>query len=50
MLEQPPSYTGHNIGMAQLRDEQKIMASRSTRPHSQQSSIVTRTHFRPVGS
>jgi NAD(P)-dependent dehydrogenase (short-subunit alcohol dehydrogenase family) len=50
MLEQPPSYTGHNIGMAQLRDEQKIMVSRSARPHTQQSSIVTRTHLRPVDS
>jgi hypothetical protein len=36
--------------MAQLRDEQKIMASRSARPHTQQSSIVTRTHLRSVDS
>jgi len=28
MLRQPPSYTGHNISMAALRDEQGIMASR----------------------
>jgi citronellol/citronellal dehydrogenase len=28
MLRQPPSYTGHNVGMAALRDEQGIMASR----------------------
>jgi citronellol/citronellal dehydrogenase len=28
MLRQPASYTGHNIGMAALRDEQGIMASR----------------------
>jgi citronellol/citronellal dehydrogenase len=28
MLSQPSSYTGHNVGMAALRDEQGIMASR----------------------
>jgi citronellol/citronellal dehydrogenase len=28
MLRQPPSYTGHNVGMAALRDERGIMASR----------------------
>jgi citronellol/citronellal dehydrogenase len=28
MLRQPASYTGHNVGMAALRDEQGIMASR----------------------
>src|SRR5438132_5825315 len=37
MLEQPPSYTGHNAGMAQLRAEQRIMPSRAARPHRQQS-------------
>jgi citronellol/citronellal dehydrogenase len=30
MLRQPSSYTGHNVGMAALRDEQGIMASRVT--------------------
>jgi citronellol/citronellal dehydrogenase len=29
MLRQPPAYTGHNVGMAALRDEQGIMASRA---------------------
>ena len=29
MLEQPASYTGHNEGMAALRAEHGIMASRS---------------------
>jgi citronellol/citronellal dehydrogenase len=29
MLEQPPSYTGHNVGMARLRADQGIMASRA---------------------
>ena len=48
MLEQPPSYTGHNVGMARLRDEQGIMASRAERPHRQQSQIVTDTHLRPL--
>jgi NAD(P)-dependent dehydrogenase (short-subunit alcohol dehydrogenase family) len=28
MLRQPPSYTGHNVGMRALRDEEGIMASR----------------------
>jgi NAD(P)-dependent dehydrogenase (short-subunit alcohol dehydrogenase family) len=32
MLRQPPSYTGQNVGMAALRDEAGIMASR-VRPH-----------------
>ena len=36
MLEQPPSYTGHNVGMADLRAEHGIMASRAERPHAQQ--------------
>ena len=36
MLEQPPSYTGHNVGMARLRAEPGIMASRAQRPHAQQ--------------
>jgi NAD(P)-dependent dehydrogenase (short-subunit alcohol dehydrogenase family) len=31
MLRQPPSYTGHNVSMAALRDEQGIMASRVAR-------------------
>jgi citronellol/citronellal dehydrogenase len=48
MLEQPPTYSGHNAGMAELRAEHGIMASRAPRPHQQQSSIVTRTHLRPV--
>jgi NAD(P)-dependent dehydrogenase (short-subunit alcohol dehydrogenase family) len=48
MLEQPPSYTGHNVGMAALRDEHGIMASRAERPHTQQATIVTDTHLRPL--
>ena len=48
MIEQPPSYTGHNVGMAQLREEQGIMPTRSARPHSQQPGIVTRTHLKPL--
>ena len=48
MIEQPPSYTGHNAGMARLRAEHGIMPSRSARPHTQQSSIVTETHLRPL--
>jgi citronellol/citronellal dehydrogenase len=48
MLEQPPSYTGHNAGMARLRAEHGIMASRASRHHRQQSRFVTETHLRPV--
>ena len=33
MLRQPPEYTGHNVGMAALRDDQGIMASASARRH-----------------
>jgi NAD(P)-dependent dehydrogenase (short-subunit alcohol dehydrogenase family) len=28
MLRQPPTYTGHNVGMSALRDDERIMASR----------------------
>ncbi len=50
MLEQPPSYTGHNVGMARLRDEQGIMASRSERLHTQQGRVVTDTHLQGPSS
>jgi len=48
MLEQPPSYTGHNEGMARLRAEHGIMPSRAARAHTQQRTLVTETHLRPV--
>ena len=48
MLEQPPSYTGNNAGMAQLRADHGIMASRSARPYSSRLAMVTETHLRPV--
>jgi hypothetical protein len=48
MVEQPPSYTGHNAGMASLRDEYGIMASRSARPFVSQQTLVTETHLRPL--
>ncbi|HEY7135346.1 MAG TPA: SDR family NAD(P)-dependent oxidoreductase [Acidimicrobiia bacterium] len=35
MLRQPPEYTGHNVGMARLRAEHGIMASRASRAHVQ---------------
>ena len=50
MLEQPPSYTGHNEGMAR--------AARRARDHGvevgaalscRSSRLVTETHLRPVG-
>jgi citronellol/citronellal dehydrogenase len=34
MLRQPAGYTGHNVGMAQLRAEQGIMANPQARPPS----------------
>jgi citronellol/citronellal dehydrogenase len=33
MIGRPPEYTGHNEGMAALRAEHGIMASRAARPH-----------------
>ena len=48
MLEQPPSYTGHNAGMARLRAEHGIMKSRAARAHRQQGAFVTETHLRPL--
>jgi citronellol/citronellal dehydrogenase len=48
MLEQPASYTGHNVGMAELRASEGIMPTRAARPHRQRDTVVTRTHLRPV--
>ena len=48
MLEQPPSYTGHNAGIARLRAEHGIMPSRAKRLHTQQAAFVTETHLRPL--
>jgi citronellol/citronellal dehydrogenase len=48
MLEQPPSYSGHNAGMAALRAEHGIMESRAARPHTQQPGLVTETHLRAL--
>jgi citronellol/citronellal dehydrogenase len=48
MLRQPPSYTGHNEGMAQLRAEHGIMPSRTKRPYRQSPNMTTQTHLRPV--
>ena len=41
MLDQPPSYTGNNAGMARLRSEHGIMASRAERPHVQAPGMIT---------
>ncbi len=41
MLRQPPSYTGNLAGMAQLREQQGIMASRAERTHVQAAGMVT---------
>lgn len=32
MLQQPPEYTGHNVGMQELRERHGIMRSRAQRP------------------
>jgi citronellol/citronellal dehydrogenase len=48
MLEQPPTYSGHNAGMARLRVEHGIMTSRSARPFTSVQSLVTETHLRPL--
>lgn len=50
MLQQPASWTGHNVGMARLRAEHGIMASRAAREHRQQPDVVTDTHLRAVRS
>jgi citronellol/citronellal dehydrogenase len=41
MLRQGIAYTGHNVGMARLRAEHGIMASRADRTHTQAASMVT---------
>ena len=41
MLDQPPSYTGNNAGMAALRVEHGIMASRAERVHVQRPGMIT---------
>jgi citronellol/citronellal dehydrogenase len=50
MIEQPASYSGHNEGMARLRAEYGIMASRAERPHTQASRFQTESHMRPLSS
>jgi NAD(P)-dependent dehydrogenase (short-subunit alcohol dehydrogenase family) len=47
MLRQPPAYTGHNEGMADLRNQHAIMRSRAKRVHRPQLAVTTRTHLRP---
>ncbi len=46
MLRQNPDYTGRNEGMAQLRRDHGIMATRATRAHQQAASMVTES---PLG-
>ncbi|MBK5289980.1 MAG: SDR family NAD(P)-dependent oxidoreductase, partial [Acidimicrobiia bacterium] len=41
MLRRNPDYTGRNAGMAQLRRDHGIMATRATRAHQQAASMVT---------
>jgi citronellol/citronellal dehydrogenase len=40
MLQQPPSYTGRNAGMAALRAEHGIMASKAERPYRAPQSLL----------
>jgi Short-chain dehydrogenases of various substrate specificities len=46
MVRQSPDYTGRNEGMARLRAEHGIMASRATRTHTQAAGMVTDS---PIG-
>jgi citronellol/citronellal dehydrogenase len=46
MLRQDPTYTGRNVGMARLRAEHGIMASRAARPHTQAPTMVTDSPLR----
>jgi citronellol/citronellal dehydrogenase len=48
MLQQPPSYTGHNAGMAALRAEHGIMASQAKRPYVPSPGMTTQSHLRPI--
>jgi citronellol/citronellal dehydrogenase len=47
MLRQPASYTGHNEGMASLREQHGIMPSRTKRPYGPMAGATMQTHFRP---
>ena len=47
MLRQGPEYTGHNDGMARLRADHGIMASRAERAHTQAPTMVTHS---PLGT
>jgi NAD(P)-dependent dehydrogenase (short-subunit alcohol dehydrogenase family) len=46
MLRQPPTFTGHNDGMAALRAEHGIMASRVGREHRQTPGLLTENPMR----
>jgi citronellol/citronellal dehydrogenase len=46
MLRQPPSYTGHNDGMARLRADHGIMASRVGGAHTPGAAFVTENPMR----
>ncbi len=41
MLHRPADWTGHNVGMARLRADAGIMASRADRPHVQAPDLRT---------
>ncbi len=49
MLGRPPTYTGHNVGLAALRAEHGIMPSRAARPHTQAADMVTRSALGGAG-
>ena len=49
MLRQPPSYTGRNEGMAALRAEHGIMASKASRPSRRSDAMVYDTPIRLRG-
>jgi NAD(P)-dependent dehydrogenase (short-subunit alcohol dehydrogenase family) len=47
MARRPASYTGNQVGMAELRATEGIMASRAARPHTQAPGMVTRSALAP---
>jgi citronellol/citronellal dehydrogenase len=47
MLERPSTYTGNNVGMARLRHDERIMASRAERNHEQNPELTLENPIRP---
>jgi citronellol/citronellal dehydrogenase len=50
MLSRPPGWTGHNVGMRELRERHGIMASRSDRPHTPAGTVNYETPIQLPGT